>query len=169
MKNTNTITVDNKILEYHCGHALTAEIQQSKEFFKLPMDYFEGEEWKPCPISKTHLVSNYGRVYNSKTKTLLTADKTSQGYWRFELWIDGKRIKHTAQRLVAVTFLGINVNDDSLHCHHGNGNRYDNRAVNIMPMPVSDHIRAHILFTRYGASSTADKIAITQAVLRGEL
>lgn len=166
---TNTITVDNKVLEYHAGHELTAEIQQSKDFFKYPMDYFEGEVWMPCPISKNHFVSNYGRVYNSKTKTMLYADNNRQGYWKFEIWINGKRIKHTAQRLVAATFLGIDIDDDTLHCHHQNGNRYDNRAVNILPMPVSDHIRAHILFTRYGATTTEDKIAIAQAVLKGEL
>lgn len=140
-----------------------AELQQDKFFFKLPLDFFPDEDWKPYPNNPDYFISTYGRVYSIKRKTLLTADRY-RNYWKFELSQDGKRSKVNAARLVAITYLDM-PDDDKHHAHHINGKRYDNRLCNISPPTAAQHLLIHKLYKE--ADTEQRKAEITQAVIYG--
>ena len=63
------------------------------------------EIWKPIEDSYPYEVSNYGHVRNIKTGRLLKGSQNNRGYWRYDLFINGKRIAKSGHRLVAEAFL----------------------------------------------------------------
>ncbi len=57
------------------------------------------------------------------------------GYARASLWKHGKRSSMSMHRLI--------LDNDSKHTHHINGNRLDNRRINLMPLTAKDHSKKH--------------------------
>lgn len=98
------------------------------------------EIWIDIPnTSGNYQVSNYGKV-KSKARTksngkgvvtiserhLIPRDN-GFGYLSVMLYKDGKAKQHKVHRLVLLAFVG----DNDLQCDHINGNRQDNRLVNL--------------------------------------
>lgn len=89
----------------------------------------ENEEFKPIEGFEDYLVSNMGRVYSRFYHKFLKHGMREDGTPIVSLRANG--IKHTKRlhRLVAETFLGKQ--KDDLQIMHLNGNKADNRVVNL--------------------------------------
>lgn len=89
------------------------------------------EIWKNIKGFEDYQISNYGKVWNKKTGTLLSERHHSSGY-RTVMLKKGSRIKCCyVHRLVAEAFI---VNDDPINkkqVNHLNENKTDNRVYNL--------------------------------------
>ena len=88
-------------------------------------------------------VSNMGRIYKIGTNTsknnskILSCTKSSQGYIRMHVSIDGKIYNKPVHRLVAETFCSNP--DNKLFVDHINAIRADNRASNLRWVTSSEN------------------------------
>ena len=86
------------------------------------------EEWSP--ISDTHYsVSSEGRIRNDETGRIKALDKTKDGYFKVDLYSEGKRESHRAHRLVAEAF--IPNPDRKPQINHIDGNKLNNNVENL--------------------------------------
>ena len=88
------------------------------------------EAWKPVPgTDGKYLVSDLGRVYGTKTKTILRPRSIPNGYLRVHIPINGERKDAYIHRLVAEAFCerhdGCNV------VNHIDNDPANNRASNL--------------------------------------
>lgn len=115
----------------------------------------EKEIWKDIPnYEGIYQASNLGRIRTAPNKT--TSNKRyGKRVWavrvlkgrgnnkiagaRVSLWKDGKCKDWLIARLVAMTFLGIPKETDTVN--HKNGNRLDNRVENLEWLSLADNIR----------------------------
>lgn len=65
----------------------------------------------------------------------------STGYRLIQLQINGKKFKANVHRIMAVAFLGLDINDKSIEVDHINGDRSDNRLENLKLGSKSDNQR----------------------------
>ena len=111
------------------------------------------EKWKDIPdYEGIYQASNLGRIRTCKDKTTYTkrhgvrhwkqrilkpkGQTYSTGY-RVSLWKDGKCKDWLVARLVAITFYG----KSDLTVNHINGNRLDNRLVNLEWCSLKENIQ----------------------------
>lgn len=88
--------------------------------------------WKSINIKgfENYVVSNNGRIINTKNVNEIKGWKNKQGYQRVHLTsTEGFRKKFYVHRLVAIVFHGFECS--TLEVHHVNGNRYDNNYENL--------------------------------------
>lgn len=98
--------------------------------FKLKEDYIM-QEFYEIPTLKNYLVNKQGKVKSTKRgKNLVLKDCDRKGYRAVTLIIEGKRKTFSVHRLVAATFLKLDLNSD-LIVDHINGNKSDNRLENL--------------------------------------
>lgn len=84
--------------------------------------------WKPIRGYESYKVSDAGEIMNSRGR-LLKSNADGKGYLSVSLCAGGVEKKRMVHRLVAVAFLP---NPDSkATVNHKNGNKTDNRAVNL--------------------------------------
>lgn len=93
------------------------------------------EEWRVCPDNDNYQVSNLGRVrratfsQNRKSKPgdIITPTAAKNGYLFVGLWRDGKMIRRSVHRLVAIAFLGMppTVSHEVAHCDGCRSNNMD--------------------------------------------
>lgn len=83
------------------------------------------------PDFEKYEISNLGRIRNPKTKRLMKQREDKRtGYYRIGLMIGGSKQKNQlVHRLVGFTFIPNTNNYPTIH--HENGNRKDNRVVNL--------------------------------------
>ena len=86
------------------------------------------EEWKSIYNGK-YYVSNYGRVYSSYSKNILSQFKTKKGYLRVTLWKNGNKKGYLTHRLVAENF--IENTNKYPQINHIDGNKQNNCADNL--------------------------------------
>ena len=110
------------------------------------IDDLDGEIWKPIKgYNNKYFISNLARVKSLKRHqaTILRQRQNSSGYYRVELWKNGKRKPVSVSRLVAIAFVP---NDDPLYkttVHHINEDKSLNLPENLQWLSLSDNIRAH--------------------------
>lgn len=99
-------------------------------------DTIETDEdiWLPFRNS-IYLISNTGKVKNSKTKKLLKGSLTNDGYIRYDLRLPNEGKKHYfGHRLVYETFCGNLI--DGLVINHIDGNKLNNHMDNLEQITV---------------------------------
>lgn len=88
------------------------------------------ETWKAFAVDDQYEISNMGNIRNARTKFVYNPPTNKHGVKRINLYINGKNTGFDVHRLVAQTF--INNNDvEKKFVIHVNGNRIDNRAINL--------------------------------------
>ena len=115
----------------------------------------KNEIWKDIPSYEgIYQASNLGRIRTAPNKTTYT-ELHGQRHWkvrilkgrgnnkntgaRVSLWKNGKCKDLLVARLVAMTFLGIPKETDTVN--HKNGNRLDNNIDNLEWLSLADNIR----------------------------
>lgn len=87
------------------------------------------EIWKTCRQNHNYTVSNLGRVYSKRRDKILTPKRNHDGYLRVQLWEKGHCEFVAVHRLIATAFSPNPYNKPFVN--HRNGNKQDNRAVNL--------------------------------------
>lgn len=106
----------------------------------------DGEVWLPIEgYNNKYYVSNLGRVKSLKGKTeyLKTQQVNQKGYYRVELWNNGKRATLSVARLVGLAFIP---NDDPINkttIHHIDSNKARNTIENLQWLSLQDNIKEH--------------------------
>ncbi len=98
----------------------------------------KGEVWKPFRDS-TYLVSNKGRVRNTKGNRLLSPSVTTAGYLKIRLSIKGKAYDFVCHRLVAEVFIPNPENKPFVN--HINGNKMCNSVFNLEWVTPSENMQ----------------------------
>lgn len=106
-------------------------MQKSKQAV-APQHDIEGEIWRPIPkLEESFEVSNFSRVRNKNTGTILSPQKTGSKYLFFMLY-DKKtkiRVKKYLHRLVALCFVPNPYMCDEVN--HIDGDKMNNKADNL--------------------------------------
>ena len=63
------------------------------------------EIWKTIDGFKNYEVSTFGNVRNKKTSRVLKLLESCNGYFKINLWVDGKMTTKLVHRLVAESFI----------------------------------------------------------------
>ena len=106
----------------------------------------DGELWEPIQgYDGKYYISSYGRVKSFKYRKpfLKRISVNEKGYYRVELWKNGKRTFQSVARLVGQAFIP---NDDPLHkttIDHINGDKSKNTIDNLQWLSLSDNIKAY--------------------------
>lgn len=88
------------------------------------------EEWRAVVGYESYYeVSDLGRVRSLRTGKLRRATPTDWGYLHLSLSIEGNPKHWKVHRLVAMAFIPLI--DGKTHVNHKNGDKLDNRAVNL--------------------------------------
>lgn len=93
-----------------------------------------GEEWRSVPIdefSGRYEVSNLGRVRNIQFPKVLSPKISTTGYQTLKLHSNGKETCFKVHQLVALAYLPHPKILGDVLVNHINGNKLDNRAVNL--------------------------------------
>jgi hypothetical protein len=86
------------------------------------------ETWKPISSNNMYYVSDFGRIWSTKSGVLKTPIN-NMGYPHFNLLIGGKPIRTLVHRVVCAAFYE---NLDNKRCvNHKNGIKNDNRVGNL--------------------------------------
>lgn len=93
-------------------------------------------EWKRYQ-NTNYFVSKDGRVYNAKTKVMLSPSLTESGYMRCSLSIDGKVVHKLIHRLVAECW--IDKIEDGKIVNHIDGNKSNNTIKNLEIISVKEN------------------------------
>ena len=111
----------------------------------------DGEQWAFIPEYPKYFVSDAGRVYNGATGKEVTGSYNKHGYHYVELRNDdNKHNKHgkvvRVSHLVAAAF--ITGFKKGMLIHHINCNNSDDRAINLLPVTLIEHLIIHTLYKR---------------------
>lgn len=86
------------------------------------------EYWVEAFDFYPYVVSNYGRIGNSKTGLVLRQRDSGWGYFQVMLWRDGKAHTKSVHRLIAESFYGV---FPLLEVNHVDGDKHNNRLWNL--------------------------------------
>lgn len=86
-----------------------------------------------------YLVTKVGKVYSlfgstglRKSPHLMSPNQSKDGYLKVTLTLDnGKRIKTSVHRILAVGFLGLDFNNKNMVVNHRDGNKSNNKIDNL--------------------------------------
>jgi len=101
------------------------------------------EIWKKIIVdekeTQTYYVSNFGRIFNKKTKRYLTGYKSNNGYQMVHLRMEVQKLC-SIHRLVMIAFSPIE-NMNSLQINHKDGNKQNNHIDNLEWSTALQNIR----------------------------
>jgi hypothetical protein len=89
-------------------------------------------------INEKFQVSNQGQIRRIKDLKIMKPWSTGIGYQKIQVGKDRERYR--VHRLVAEAWC-LRPNDEYLVVHHLNGNRSDNRAINLQWITQSENVR----------------------------
>lgn len=113
--------------------AAVASLRKAKPRYHV--EDLPGEEWLPVRDAPIYLVSNLGRVKNSKTNKLMELDNSST-YQRVKLNVGN--VRYYIHRLVYSTFTG-DYDFNGYVIDHINNNPHDNRLCNLQKVTHSEN------------------------------
>ena len=87
------------------------------------------ENWVQIRDFPNYKISDFGRIRNNTTGVILKPNLDGWGYPKVSLCSNGKKHTKKSHRLVAECF--IENTDDKPEVNHKNGNKLDNRVVNL--------------------------------------
>ncbi len=121
------------------------------------------ETWRPFPLNPEMLVSDLGRLLGPKRVPFIGA-KNSRGYMTARTRVNGKNKMFLVHRMVALAFYGAS----DLEVNHINGNKEDNRLMNLEYVTRSENMRHAFALGIYIGSkgSTNPTAKITEAVAK---
>lgn len=115
---------------------------------------------KPIPYAPDYLVTDDGRVFSQKTKSLrerkLVKDK--DGYWRVGIMVDGKLKLVGVHRLVCETFNGP-CPGDGMEVRHLDGNKTNNVPSNLQWGTRKENAEDMVRHGGHRASTSPDSYA----------
>lgn len=98
---------------------------------------YEDEKWCKISVCPNYLISDLGRVYNSKLDHFMKTRISNNGYERVGLFIDGHQKEFLVHRLVAKAFLVQRV--DAIQVNHIDGDKLYNVVENLEWVTVSEN------------------------------
>ena len=105
---------------------------------KSVLDYIGDKEiFVFDPYSEDYLVSNTGKVFNTRTKKFLKLTKNDTNYFYVTLYVDKKRQTFGIHRVVARAFL----NDINYEVNHIDGNKANNNLTNLELVTRSENLQ----------------------------
>ncbi len=87
--------------------------------------------WQTCHVNERYEVSDQGDVRRIATGRVLKPCLTYNGYKYVQLWANGKAKNWRLNRLVLITFTGLDPDPTKIQVAHLNGNRVDNNLDNL--------------------------------------
>ena len=103
------------------------------------MNYKNKEKWKNVDGFENYLVSNKGRIMNSKTGKILKPRDDRKGYQYVDLYKDGKSKSLKVHRLVAQSFVKNPYHLETVN--HLDEVKDNNKADNLEWLSLADNIR----------------------------
>jgi len=97
------------------------------------------ETWKRSPDFPDYEVSDAGRIKNRRAGLILKHQIQNSGYYLVHIRKNHRRRAITIHRLVLMTFIGHP--QEGMQCDHINGNKLDNRLVNLHWVTGEDNMR----------------------------
>ena len=110
----------------------------------MDIELLPNEEFKM--FAKGYFISNYGRVYSTKTNKFLETNKNNSGYLRTEIYLNGKR-KHVFIHIKVVEMFGDcngkkipkgskTLHEADLEIDHLNRNKNNCSVFNLELVPI---------------------------------
>ena len=99
----------------------------------------KNEKWKPIEDFEGYLISDKGRVMNSKTGRILKPSDNGFGYYQVSLSKNGQRTMKRVSRLVGEAFID---NPNELETiNHIDENKHNNKVDNLEWLSRGDNVR----------------------------
>jgi hypothetical protein len=96
------------------------------------------EEWMPVNFDRDYMISNFGRVYSTKSQKIMKQKKETNGYMRICLSSNGKAKTYLVHRIVATAF--IENKDSKPYVNHIDSNRSNNLVENLEWVTASENL-----------------------------
>lgn len=122
--------------------------------------------WQVCDVNDRYEVSTEGGVRRTDTGRVLKPSLTHNGYRYVQLWANGKGTNWRINRLVLVTFTGLDPDPTKVQVAHLNGDRIDNRVDNLAWKDTRgnylDRLEhgTQVCITRHNTRLTPDDVAL---------
>jgi hypothetical protein len=87
-------------------------------------------DWKPLPWDTKYLINKHGKVYSTKSQSLLRIQRNAYGYSYIGLKSKGSRKNFLIHRLLMQLF-GPPMPDGKTHINHKDGNKTNNDLANL--------------------------------------
>ena len=107
------------------------KVAVAKKDYKVDLSKFKATKYQD------YLASADGKIYSMKSNLILSPRIDKDGYEEVSIMIDAKQTSKTVHRIIADTWIP---NPENLpFVNHKNGNRSDNRVINLEWTSVSEN------------------------------
>ena len=93
---------------------------------------------KPIPKVQGYYASENGDIFGPSRTKLKT--NSNSGYNRVSLWFNGRKRWFKRSRLVASTFLGLDLDDQFITVDHIDCNKLNDSVVNLRLLSIHDNL-----------------------------
>ena len=109
------------------------------EHYTENLSLYENESFKAIPDFEHYLISNHGRIFNTRTGNIKKAGHDHKGYKRVRLIDKGRGATKKIHRLVAQAFL--DTYSENLQVNHKNCIKDDNKVENLEMVTQSQNTK----------------------------